>query len=154
MDYLKAALSPQKQLAAEVIVSNDFATTAGGTRRTMEELAEEIGVSRQSLYNWMKEPAFTDYMAQISDSRLAQHRAKADAQLLRLIDGQSNNGSASIKSLELFYKLQSRLVTRTEVMTNNVFPQVTQAEIDANIDAMTARLKADAVEVIEVKQVE
>ncbi|MFJ8246201.1 phBC6A51 family helix-turn-helix protein [Peribacillus asahii] len=70
----------------------------------------------RTLYNWRKEPDFIRYCAWISETKLDTFRATADAQLIKLIEGTSNNGLASIKALELFYKLNGRLIDRREVV--------------------------------------
>lgn len=140
--HLRAELTPSQQLAAELIVENDFMSRAESKRRTYEEMAIEVGVSRATIFTWKKNPMFTAYMQVVSDGKLAQHRAKADAMLLKLIDGTSNNGVGSIKALELYYKLEGRLVTRSEVVThNNDKRPLTPAEIDAGIEELARKLQ-------------
>lgn len=154
MNYLKAALSPRKQLAAELLVDNDMAASVDGERRTLDEISAEVGISRQSLHSWRNEPEFIAYMQSVSDSRLAQHRSKADAMLMKLISGTSNNGIGSVKALHLYYQIQGKLIQRSEVTTTDKTPQLSQAEITAGIDELAAKLKADAYEVIQVTEVE
>lgn len=154
MNYLKASLPPRKQLAAELLVDNDFASAAGGERRKLDEIAAEVGITRQSLHAWRKEPEFIAFMQSVSDSRLAQHRSKADAMLLKLIDGTSNNGLGSIKALELYYKIEGRLVNRSEITTTDITQRPSDAEITSDIDRMMERLRSESLEVIQVKDVE
>lgn len=140
--HLRAELTPAQQLAAEIIVDNDFMSRVDGGRRTYEEMAAEVGVSRATLFNWKKEALFIAYMQSISDRKLGQHRAKADAMLLKLIDGTSNNGVGSIKALQLYYTLEGRLINRSEVVTHGADkPPLTPAEIDAGIEELAKKLQ-------------
>jgi len=110
---LKARLSAEQLQAAELLVSNDY---AGKAKKSYEEISDELGMSVRTLYNWRQEPDFIRYCAWISETKLDAFRATADAQLIKLIEGTSNNGLASIKALELFYKLNGRLIDRREVV--------------------------------------
>jgi len=113
LSELKARLSADQLKAAELLVSNDY---AGKAKKSYESLADELGMSVRTLYNWRQEPDFIRYCAWISETKLDAFRATADAQLIKLIEGSSNNGLASIKALELFYKLNGRLIDRREVV--------------------------------------
>ncbi|MCJ7991113.1 phBC6A51 family helix-turn-helix protein [Priestia sp. OVS21] len=112
---LKHNLTDQQALAAQLLVSNEF---AGKERRSMDELAEEVGVTRVTLWGWKtKNVAFIKYMEALSEVSLASYKSLADAQLIKLIRGDAQaNGLPSVKGLELFYKLSGRLVERSEVI--------------------------------------
>src|SRR5699024_352930 len=110
---LKLRLTPAQRKAAELIVKNDFAPK--GERKTLGEIAEEVGVVQKTLYNWRQNPDFTRYVAAISDSELSNYRSLADSQLIKLIAGTSNNGLPAIRALELFYKLEGRLEDKRTV---------------------------------------
>ncbi|KRF63383.1 hypothetical protein ASG99_04450 [Bacillus sp. Soil768D1] len=113
LSELKARLSTDQLKAAELTVANDY---AGKQKKSYEDLAAEIGISARTLYNYRQEPNFIKYCAWLSETKLDAFRATADSQLLKLIEGTSNNGLASIKALELFYKLNGRLIERREVV--------------------------------------
>lgn len=133
-DELKQRLTPGQRLAAELIVDNDFAPK--GEKKNLDEIAAEVGVDRRTIYNWRQNADFTHYMAAISDNKLENHRSLADSQLIKLIQGTfTNNGTPSIKALELFYKLSGRLVERSVVMTNdeNRRPTMTRDEISKEL---------------------
>ncbi|MGC4378313.1 phBC6A51 family helix-turn-helix protein [Fictibacillus sp. Mic-4] len=115
LDDLKHGLTDQQLLAAQLLVSNEF---AGKEKRKLEEIAEEVGVSRVALWNWRKKDLrFIEYMSALSDITLDSYRSVADAQLMKLIKGTSNNGLPAIKALELYYKLSGRLVDKREIVT-------------------------------------
>jgi len=137
LSQLKARLSPQQQAAAELIVANEFATK--GEKKTYEEIAEEVGVAIRTLYNWRQSPDFTRYMSVISDNKLDNYRALADAQLIKLIKGTSNNGIPAIKALELYYKLSGKLVDRRESVVVNESdrkPRVSREEVEKELDKL------------------
>lgn len=130
---LKLRLKPGQRKAAQLMVNNDFAPK--GEKKTLEEIAAEVGITDRQLYNWRQNPDFTRYMAAISDGELANYRSLADSQLIKLIAGTSNNGLPAIKALELFYKLEGRLVDRSVVMSDdsNNNPTMTRAEASAEL---------------------
>ena len=130
---LKLLLTAEQRHAAELIVANDFAPK--GEKRKLDEIAFEVGVDRRTLYNWRQNADFTRYMAAISDNKLDNHRSLADSQLIKLIAGTSNNGVASIKALELFYKLNGRLEDKRTVTINDEErkPTMTREEVSKGL---------------------
>jgi len=136
---LKQRLKPGQRLAAELIVQNDFAPK--GEKMTLEQIAEQVGVTDRQLYNWRQDADFTRYMAAISDNKLDNYRSLADSQLIKLIQGTSNNGVASIKALELFYKLNGRMQDKqTVVMTDNRQPTYSRDEISRGLEELNKYL--------------
>lgn len=130
---LKLLLTAEQRNAAELIVANDFAPK--GEKRKLDEIAFEVGVDRRTLYNWRQNSDFTRYMSAISDNKLDNHRSLADSQLVKLIAGVSNNGVASIKALELFYKLNGRLEDKRTVTINDDKhkPAMTREEVSKGL---------------------
>ncbi|MFP7479461.1 phBC6A51 family helix-turn-helix protein [Terribacillus saccharophilus] len=112
-DYEKA-LDPTHAKAARLLVENQFRLK--NERQTMDEIASEVGVSRQSIHNWQKNGDFIRYMDALSEQQLAIHKPMVDSQLMKAIRGDAqNNGLPSMKALELFYKLSGRLAERHEM---------------------------------------
>ncbi|MEH7119082.1 phBC6A51 family helix-turn-helix protein [Neobacillus vireti] len=111
---LQENLTPQQQMAAHLLVANEF---SGKEKRSQEELAEEIGITRQALHQWRTQNVnFIRYQAALTDMKLDSYRSLVDSRLMALIErGPSNNGIPSIKAIELYYKLSGRLVERREV---------------------------------------
>lgn len=144
LTYMKGELDERKQLAAQLLVENEFKGGLTGERRTLEEIAnEELNVSRQTLHAWRKDPVFTAYMAYLSDRHLDAQRAFVDSQLMKLIAGTSNNGTPSVKSIEMFYKLQNRLIERSVVETTENTRELSQEQIDAGIDELARKLRGE-----------
>lgn len=115
LEGLKAKLTPKQILAAELILENEF--RAKGDKRTYDQIAEDAGCGVRTLYEWRQEPEFVRYLAVISDTKLDSYRSMADAQLVKLMNGTSNNGTPSIKALELYYKIIGKLVDKREVVS-------------------------------------
>jgi|SRR5690625_611834 len=131
---LKLLLTAEQRNAAEIIVANDFA--AKGKKKTLDEIAEEVGVDRRTLYNWRQNADFTRYMSAISDNKLDNYRSLADSQLIKLIEGSfTNNGTPSIKALELFYKLSGRLEDKRTVTIDDGQrkPTMTREEVSKGL---------------------
>ena len=134
-EELKQRLTPGQRLAAELIVANDFAPK--GEKKTLDQIAEEVGITDRQLYNWRQNPDFTRYMAAISDNKLDNYRSLADSQLIKLIQGTSNNGVASIKALELFYRLNGRMQDRqTLVVEDSRKPTYSRDEISRGLEEL------------------
>jgi transcriptional regulator with XRE-family HTH domain len=142
LNDLKEHLTPQQQMAAHLLVANEF---AGKEKKSQEELAEEIGVSRQTLHNWRTDNAdFIRYQSALTDMKLDSYRSLVDARLMTLIErGPSNNGIPSIKAIELYYKLSGRLVERKEISTNSEQEgrRLTQEEIAKGLEELNESLK-------------
>ncbi|MEK4085095.1 phBC6A51 family helix-turn-helix protein [Psychrobacillus sp. FSL K6-1415] len=142
LQQLTSELTPQQLKAAELIVENQFDTALGGTKRTLEEIGEELGVSRQSISKWKKLPAFVEYSSYISSQHTASLRPLADSALAKMISGTSNNGLISVKSLELYYKITGILVEKREqVYVDGNKPQLSPEQIATGIDELAAKLK-------------
>lgn len=109
----KHRLTPQQQKAAEILVENEFAMK--GEKRSLEAIAEEVGVTVRALYNWRKDPDFIGYSSSVSTLVFESYTPLAESQLIKGIMGTSNNGIASTKSLEMFFKLTGRFVDQRVV---------------------------------------
>ena len=139
---MRAELTPQQQNAAQLLVENEFRSKLDGGKRTMDEIGDEVGLSRQTLWAYKKDPVFISYMAYLSDQHLDAQRALVDGQLMRLIQGTSNNNTPSIKALELWYKLNQRLVERSIVeYADGSKPQLSQQQITDGIAELAEKLK-------------
>lgn len=141
LSELKSKLTPQQLAAAELLVANDF---AGKEKRTYQDIAAELGIEARTLYNWRHTPAFIKYCATLSDNKLDSYRSVADAQLMKLIAGTSNNGIPSIKALELFYKLNGKLVERREVVQTEELSstkRITDEELQRGLEEMNKLLQ-------------
>jgi hypothetical protein len=113
LKLLESKLTPQQQKAAFLLVENDLRDN--GEKRTLEDIAEEVGVTYKTIWSWRKTNRnFIDYKNEIADDFLAEHRAGVYGQLMKLING----SQPSVKAIDLYLKrfglLTEKQVTVTE----------------------------------------
>lgn len=111
---IRANLTLQQTQVAQLIVDNEF---AGKQKRTFDEIAEDAGISVRTLFEWRQDRWFIQYQNYIADNTLDAFVPTAMAKLFEAIEGRSNNGAGSIKAIELFMKLNGRLVERRQIVT-------------------------------------
>ncbi len=128
---LRQEITEEQAQAAVKLVENSF---AGRERKTLEEIAEELGISRTTLWTWSNDVNFIRYKEALADQLLRDNIDLANGQLLALIRGDfTANKTPSIKALELFYKLSGKLVDKKEIITNVDKPKVSQNEIEQEL---------------------
>ncbi|MDZ5609278.1 phBC6A51 family helix-turn-helix protein [Bacillus pseudomycoides] len=128
---LRQEITEEQAQAAVKLVENSF---AGRERKTLEEIAEEIGISRTTLWTWSNDVNFIRYKESLADQLLRDNIDLANGQLLALIRGDfTANKTPSIKALELFYKLSGKLVEKKEITTNVDKPKVSQSDIEREL---------------------
>jgi translation elongation factor EF-1beta len=97
---LEARLTLQQRKAAVLLVENDL-ELPDRERMSLEELAQEIKVSRMSLYRWRtQDKDFIDYVNLIADDFFEAKRSFAYRQLMKSISGDQ----PSVKALDLYFK--------------------------------------------------
>ncbi|MDA2267072.1 phBC6A51 family helix-turn-helix protein [Bacillus cereus] len=128
---LRQEITEEQAQAAVKLVENSF---AGRGRKTLEEIAEELGVSRTTLWTWSNDVNFIRYKEALADQLLRDNIDLANGQLLALIRGDfTANKTPSIKALELFYKLSGKLAEKKEITTNVDKPKVSQSEVEQEL---------------------
>src|SRR5690625_2545941 len=81
---------------------------------TFEDIATEVGVSRQSLLKWRQQNrASIDYVNYLADDFLAAERAFVYRQLMKSISGEQ----PSIKGIDLYFKRHGLITERSVVET-------------------------------------
>ena len=113
LKQLEAKLDARQRKAAYMLVENELRET--GERRTYEDIAAEIGVTYQTIWEWRtKNRNFIAYKNEIADDFLADKRDQVYAQLLKLIMGTQ----PSVKAIDLFMRryglLTDRQITQSE----------------------------------------
>lgn len=135
---LKAKLDARQQRAAFLLVEREMAATKD--RRTIESIAEEIGVTPKTIYEWRRDNAnFISYKNAIADQFLNEHRAHVYAQLMRLIDGPQ----PSVKAIDLFMRRHGLLTERQVVETIDNNATQSNADIEAELKDLDSLLNDD-----------
>jgi predicted transcriptional regulator len=110
--YDEAKFLPKQREAAIALVEYEF--TPKGQRKTKEEIAEDLGVSRKTLHNWdTKDQNFVAYKNYLASEFMDSHLAFV---YKKLIDGIERG---SMRGIELYLKRIGDLDTHTEVTINN-----------------------------------
>ena len=109
--YDETKLRPGQREAAILLAENDF--TPFDERKTRQEIADEIGYSRMSLYKWEKRDAnFIAYKNSLSSNIMDGHLSLTYSKLIDVIkDGNT-------KGIELFLKRIGDLDNRSEITLN------------------------------------
>ncbi|MEK5308321.1 phBC6A51 family helix-turn-helix protein [Bacillus sp. FSL M8-0326] len=135
---LEAQLSFEKRKAAQACALNEI-MPEGGEKKTQEQLAEELGMSRMGLYRWRtQDPAFIEYMNLLADDMLSSHRSEVYGQLMRLIKGQQ----PSVKAIDLFMK-RFGLLTEKQIITDSTTADESSADIQKEAEALDDLLKEE-----------
>lgn len=106
--YDESRFKPKQREAAMALVEYEF--TPKGQRKSKQEIADELGVTRMTLHKWDKEDAnfiaYKNYLAsEFADSHLAFVYSK-------LID---SIGKGSVRAMETFLKRIGDLDAQTEI---------------------------------------
>lgn len=111
---LEAKLTEQQKKAAFMLVENDIKPNKDETKLTYEQIAEEIGVTYKTLWEWRKKNRnFIAYKNEISDDFLSERRARVYGQLMKLIDAEQ----PSVKAIDLWMR-RFGLLTEKSVVEN------------------------------------
>lgn len=110
---LEARMDGRKIKAARLCVEREFAPQA--ERKTTQEIADEIGISRQHLHRWRTQDAdFIEYMNLLADTYLSSYRSFVYKQLLKTISGEQ----PSVKGIDLFFRRHGLITEKHEVKTD------------------------------------
>lgn len=85
-------LTIQQQMGADLWIARGH----GANRMTMQQIAEEVGVSRRTLYDWTKLPAWEEYCSERSKEVMKDNVPEIMNNLIRLA-----TTSSSVKAIEL-----------------------------------------------------
>lgn len=140
---LEAALTPQKQKAAQMIVNNDWAaiTHEAGRKKTMQDIADDLGIARSTLYEWKAEEDFVAYVNYLTDVQLSAMRSEVNVAIMRAVRG-GNNGQPSIKALELYMK-------RFALLQNVDIVEFGKGDEGEGVDLVSLRERIEALKAIQ-----
>lgn len=109
---LEAKLTLPQQKAAFLLVENDLRN--GGDKKTLEQIAEEVGVTYKTIWEWRKKNRnFIDYKNEIADDFLAEYRSGVYGQMMKLI----NAPQPSVKAISLYLQRYGLLTQKTQIET-------------------------------------
>jgi len=110
--YDESKFLPKQREAAIALVEYEF--TPKNQRKTKEEIAEDIGVSRKTLHNWdTKDSNFIAYKNYLASEFMDSHLALVYKKLIDSIE------RGSVRGIEVYLKRIGDLDTHTEVTIKN-----------------------------------
>jgi hypothetical protein len=129
---LESKLDGRQIRAALMLVERDFTVDEEG-RQSLEAIAEEVGVTRLTLYNWRtQKAAFIEYVNLLADDFLSSHRPLVYRQLMKTING----AQPSVKGIDLYFKRFGLITERQIVETKDTGSSRTNEDIAAEIAEM------------------
>jgi predicted DNA-binding protein YlxM (UPF0122 family) len=147
---LESRLTAEQITAAQLLAVNKFlprppkdATeddierlkAEGNVRLQLGEIAQKIGVTERTLYNWRNSnDDFTKYVNMLATNVFMSHLPDIMEKHLDM----TLKGQGSMKGIELFYKFGGLLIDKQEVKTEEV------SNTDATLEERLAKLKARA----------
>ncbi|MGX9136155.1 phBC6A51 family helix-turn-helix protein [Rummeliibacillus sp. JY-2-4R] len=143
IDAKKYDLTPAQLEAAQAVLSNEMTIKRKGNRRkTYQELADELGISHDTLARWRALPEFQRYTKDSAQAFVNSGLAMAVTRLYELADG-SITGSPSIKAIEMILSMGG-LYSKTQTHEITV---ATQSQGMAQVsDEELAEIVAEYVE--------
>jgi hypothetical protein len=138
---MEAKLTPKQRHAALLLVEREF--TEDSERKTLDEIAEEVGISVRGLYKWRTQnKTFIDYVNCIADEFLESKRAVVYRQMMKLIEGQH----PSVKAIDLYFKRHGLLTEKQIVETRDGNDGSSPEEIEKEIAELDELLKDSEVD--------
>lgn len=138
MQKLEAIIGPLKVKAAYSLLAFELRDEKDKGPSNLDEVAVELGIHRNTLYEWRQIPAFIEYKNAIADDFLLEKRAIVNRKLMSLID----TGQPSVKAIDLYYRrfgllTDRQIVEQQEVQEN----QNSNDQIEENIEEIDALLE-------------
>lgn len=132
---LESRLNLKQREAALLLVENEL--NIEGERRTQEEIAQELGITRMCLYKWRTQnKSFIDYKNMIADEFLSEKRDFVYRQLLRTISG----SQPSIKGIDLFLRRHGLLTDKKVIEDNTADGVKSNSDLEKEIAEINALL--------------
>ncbi|MBC2103960.1 phBC6A51 family helix-turn-helix protein [Listeria booriae] len=130
-ENLMGELTDDQREAIHLLLEQMEYSAGDDDYKTMEDIAEEVGVVRKTLYNWrFKNPVFMEALSLATQARLATLAPYAYGAMSKLLKGKQ----PSTKALDLYFKQQGWVNTNQEITIT------TNKRDDADLEAEIARL--------------
>lgn len=120
----KSGLSASQKKCAELIVMKDI------NKMNMNDIAEEIGVNRSTVFRWKQNKEFNDYMNSLADEFQRSFLADAFGELRKIMA--YGKPHEKLKAIELVLKNQGKLKENTEVTAT----VKTDVDVDAFLNSL------------------
>jgi predicted DNA binding protein len=101
---LQAKLTSKQQKAALLLVESQLSSELDVRDRSLQQIADELGIARMTLYRWNQKRVFIDYKNAITDDMLASYHS----QMMKVVVDTAMKHN-SLKAVELYAKLRGLL---------------------------------------------
>jgi hypothetical protein len=129
---LEQKLTLQQREAALMLVENELSDNST-ERKTQEELAEVLGVTRMCLYKWRTQnKAFIEYKNLLADDFFSEKRDVVYRQLFRLI----TSSQPSVKAIDLYLRRHGLLTDKTVIEEVSVGGNKSDEQIAAEVEEL------------------
>lgn len=142
-DLLAERLEVRQQRAVYLLIENEMLSRSDPEYKTQEQIAEEIGVDRVTLWRWRKQDqAFIEFKKEVAKDYLGDSVGIFVKQLVASMEG--TNGAPSQKALDLFAKMMGFIKNEhsVEVTQGGRSSEDLQAELAA-LDEQLAELSEE-----------
>lgn len=127
------SLTESQRRCAEILAQNDL------YRLTIEEIAEEVGVSERTVYRWKKDKEFVRYTNEVAELLMEDALSEAYVELKKIMRSGSSE-KAKLKAIEMIMSSRGKLKHTQEITHKHedmYDPQAKRKEIiDMDIDSL------------------
>lgn len=132
MKDIERDLTPKEIEAALAVFEND--TLPPGKRKSLETIADELGIGVRTLYEWRQKDAFIEYKNALTD----RFSANARMRVMQSVISEAEKGNAAMA--KLFLQTQSMLTDNKTVEVVGGSPAVDKDEVARRLAALQEKL--------------
>ena len=132
MKDIERDLTPKEIEAALQVFEND--TLPPGKRKSLETIADELGIGVRTLYEWRQKDAFIEYKNALTD----RFSANARMRVMQSVISEAEKGNAAMA--KLFLQTQSMLTDNKTVEVVGGSPAVEKDEVARRLAALQEKL--------------
>lgn len=139
-ELLSEQLDIRQQRAVYLLIENEMLSRTDPEFKTQDQIAEEVGVDRATLWRWRKQnQAFIEFKKEVAKDYLGDAVGIFTKQLIASMKG--TNGAPSQKALDLYAKMMGFITNdhKLEVSQGGRSTEDLQAEL-ASLDEQLAEL--------------
>lgn len=136
-DLLAEQLDLRQQRAVYMLIENEMLSRTDPDYKTQEEIAEEVGVDRATLWRWRKQnQAFIEFKKEVAKDYLGDAVGVFTKQLIASMKG--TNGAPSQKALDLYAKMMGFIKNEHSIEVTK--GGRSEADLEAELAALDEQL--------------
>src|SRR5690625_2843563 len=136
-DLLAEQLDLRQQRAVYMLIENEMLSRTDPDYKTQEEIAEEVGVDRATLWRWRKQnQAFIEFKKEVAKDYLGDAVGVFTKQLTASMKG--TNGAPSQKALDLYAKMMGFIKNEHSIEVTK--GGRSEADLEAELAALDEQL--------------